>query len=506
MHSATIRAAARAAAPPSRLALRRPAALSSLASLTPGGGVHGSQTPSSPRRWRNKPLLRVHGEELYFKTGPEAVKLLANEANRRDGAKPLYLAQFESFMASLAPVFDRSPKYAWLAKILLEPERTVSFRVTYIDDWGNARTNRGWRVQYASSLGPYAGGLHFGRHVTADHLKAQAFDATFANALTGQRLGGAAGGSNFDPTLASEPEIQRFCQSFMTELGKYVGPGSDLPGLGVNVGAAEIGYMYGQYKRTAETLSKHGFGMLWGGSVPHPEVFGYSPVAFAANLLAARGDSLKGKRCLVTGSGKVALAVAERLVALGAVPLTLSDSSGHVYEPEGLPAAKLARIATIKAERGARVGRYIVASTTAAYNDPPDIYDVPCDIVFPTAYAGEIDAGAAEKLAARGCGLVVDAGYAPCEPTAIAAFKKLGVTYAPFRATMAAGVSVAWSSKERAILKPDVANAVDAEAARIHDEVVRTATEYNVRGDLHAGANIASFLRVADVMASHGCV
>ena len=404
-----------------------------------------------------------------------------------------------------AQVFDRSPKYAWLAKILLEPERTVSFKVTYIDDWGNARTNRGWRVQHSSSLGPFGGPMHFGRHVTEDLLRAQSFDATFANALTGRRLGGAAGGANFEPALASEAEIQRFCQSFMTELQKYVGPGLDLPSMGVNCGSTEIGYMYGQYKRTSHSLSKHGFGMLWGGSVPHPEVHGYGPVSFAKSFLEARGDSLRGKRCLVTGSGKVALAVADKLVAEGAIPLTLSDTSGFIYEEGGLPSAKLAQISTIKAERGARIGRYIVASTTAKYNDPEDIFDVPCEIVFATN-SGEITADAAEKLANNGCSTIVDAGYAPTTPEAIASLKKLGVAHCPFRATLAIGNALAYTSKEHQIIKADISDEIDKEAERVFHEVQRTASEYNVRGDLDAGAAIASFLRVANVMASHGSV
>ena len=488
-----------------RATRRAPRALSSLTSMTPSGGVHGSQKSVEARSWRQKPLLRVHGDELYFKTGSDAVKLLVNEAERRDHDKPLYLKQFADLVSKLRPVFDRSPKYAWLAKILLEPERCVSFKVTYIDDWGNARTNRGWRIQHCSALGPYGGGLHFGRHVTENLLRAQSFDATFANALTGRRLGGAAGGANFEPSLASEAEIQRFCQAFMTELQKYVGPGLDLPSMGVNCGSTEIGYMYGQYKRTSTNLSKHGFGMLWGGSVPHPEVHGYGPVAFAKHYLENKGDSLVGKRCLVTGSGKVALAVADYLVKEGALPLTLSDTSGHVYEEQGLKPAKLEQISTIKAERGARIGRYIVASTTARYNDPADIWAVPCDLAFPTN-SGELDENAAEALALNGCTTIVDAGYAPTTPEAISTLKKLGVTHCPFRATLAIGNALAYTSKEEQIIKTDISDEIDREGKRIFEEVQRSAAEYNVRGDLGAGAATASFLRVANVMASHGSV
>ena len=478
---------------------------SSLARLTPAGGVHGSQSMTEPRQWRNKALLRVHGEELFFKTGTQAVNLLVNESKRRDGNKGIYLDQFGCFMQSLAPVFDRSPRYAWIAKILLEPERFISFRVSYIDDSGNTRTNRGFRVQYSSTLGPYEGGLHFGAHVDADLVKSMAFDGNFGNALTGARLGGAAGGANFEPRLASESEIQRFCQSFMTELSKYVGPDRDLPSMGVNVGAAEVGYLYGQYKRTTEHYARHGRGILWGGALPHPEVFGYSAVHFAKHLLESRGESLAGKRCLITGSGKVALAVAERLLALGAVPLTFSDTSGHIYEPDGVAATKFEQISTIKAERGARVGRYIIASTTAKFNEPEDIYSIPCDLVFPTI-RGEVDADVAARLADHGCAAVVDAGYAPSTPAAIRAYKKLGMAYGPFKASLAAGTAIASTSSERVIYKEAVIDAVDEEAKRIFEEAKRTANEYNVRGDLHQGTNIASFLRVANVMAAHGAI
>ena len=237
-----------------------PRSLSSLASLAPVGGVHGSQTRPEARAWRTKALLRVHGEDLFFRTGKEAVAILTDELRRRDGEKALYCDHGAHFLRTLAPVFDRSPRYAWLAKIFLEPERSLSFRVAYIDDTGNTRTNRGFRVQYSSTLGPYEGGLHFGRHVSSDSVKATAFDATFGNALTGQRLGGAVGGANFEPSLASEAEIQRFCQSFMTELQKYVGVGRDLPTMGVNVGDAEVGYLYGQYKRTSRDYARHGRG------------------------------------------------------------------------------------------------------------------------------------------------------------------------------------------------------------------------------------------------------
>jgi len=475
--------------------------------MTPQGGVHGSSTTTSVRQWRAMPLLTVAGEKKYFKTGLEAVQLLVHEAKRRDQHKKHYLEQFESFTSSLSAVFDRSPRYAWLAKIFLEPERSVQFRVSYLDDSGVVRTHRGYRVQYSSTLGPYEGPLHFGAHVDSDMLKGMAFAANFGNALTGARIGGAAGGSNFDPSRASEAEIQRFCQSFMTELAKYIGPGTDLPSIGRGVGRAEVGYLYGQYKRSSNNFSRHGRGLLWGGTLAHPEAFGYGAVHFAKHMLAERGESLQGKRCLITGSGKIALAVAERLVSLGAIPLTFSDRSGHVYEPKGITEPKLRQISQIKAERGARIGRYIIASTTAKFNEPANIFSIPCDLVFPCAGSGEIDEESAKLLAAGGCMAVVDSSHAPSTVGAIKTYKKLGIMYAPYKATLAAGTAVTNTDSDEDLMSDaEVVTKVDAAALAIFQEVIRTANEYNMRGDLKAGTDIASFLRVANVLASHGAI
>lgn len=480
------------------------ARLSSLARLTPTGGVHGSLR-NEPRQWRAMPLLQVAGEKKYFKTGVEAVQLLVNEARRRDEHKAHYLAQFEAFMQSLTPVFDRAPRYAWLAKIFLEPERALQFRVSYLDDSGNVRTHRGYRVQYSSTLGPYSGALHFGPQVNSDMIKGMAFASNFGNALTGARLGGAAGGSNFDPSLASEPEIQRFCQSFMTELQKYIGPDRDLPLTGCGVGRAEVGYLYGQYKRSSGTYERQGTGLLWGGTLPHPEAYGYGAVSFAKHMLADRGESLEGKRCLITGSGQIALAVAEHLIAHGAVPVSFSDRSGHVYEEEGINEPKLRQIQQIKSERGARIGRYIIASTTAKFSEPANIFDIPCDLVFPCSVSDEIDGAAARTLANNGCIGVIDAAHAPSTPDAVKTYKKLGLMYAPAKATLSAATKLT-SCGGDTLKHDDIAAAVDDETARIYDEVKRTANEYNVRGDLKTGADIASFLRVANVMATHGAI
>lgn len=455
---------------------------------------------ANSRHWRDKPLMKFAGREHYFKTGNEAVQILVEEAKRRDKDKALYLEQFEALMSSLTPVFDRAPRYAWIAKIFLEPERSIEFRVSFLDDSGSVRTHRGYRIQYSSTMGPYAGPLQFGTQVTSDNLKSMALATNFSNALTGGRLGGAAGGANFDPSRSSEAEIQRFCQSYMTELAKYIGPGTDLPSHGLAVGRAEVGYLYGHYKRISNNYSRHGQDLLWGGALPHAEAYGFAAVHFAKHVLAERGDSLEGKRCIVTGSGKTALAVAERLIALGAIPLTMSDQSGFIYEPEGLTEAKFQKLHQIKQERGARIGRYIIASTTAKYSEPTEIFAIPCDIVFAASASAEIGTDKTQLLADAGCRLVVDAAHAPVTPAASRALKKLGILHAPYKATLAAGAYVAAHEVS------DLVKTVDDLTSKIYFDIAKTAVEYNQRGDLNAGTNIASFLRVANVMDAHGAI
>jgi len=484
---------------------------------TPAAGVHGSYPAKNvnPRMWRDKPLLKFGGVEHYFRTGTEAVKILVTEARRRDGDKTMFCEQFEALMTSLTPVFDRAPRYAWLAKAFLEPERAIEFRVSFLDDSGSVRTHRGYRIQYSSTLGPYEGPLHFSESITADNLKSMALAANFSHALGPARLGGAAGGANFDMSRASDAEIQRFCQAFMSELAKYVGPNTDLPSTGLAVGPAEIGYLYGHYKRTANAYASHGRGLLWGGTVPHTEAYGYGCVHFASHVLADRkSDSLKNKRCVITGSGKIALAVAERLLACGAIPISLSDSSGFVYEAAGFDQNKFNKLSQIKRERGTRVGRYILASTTAKYFDPstdmfgpdsPLFQDGGVDVVFLAAQSYQVDHARAATLADAGCRLIVDASHAPCTPAAIRAFKKLGVAYAPFKATLATGATIGASAVDDTSCA-DLVKVVDDLSAAVYNDVSATANEYNLRGDLNAGTNIASFLRLANVMDAHGGV
>uniref|UniRef100_A0A7S4JNP8 Glutamate/phenylalanine/leucine/valine/L-tryptophan dehydrogenase C-terminal domain-containing protein n=1 Tax=Odontella aurita TaxID=265563 RepID=A0A7S4JNP8_9STRA len=497
---ASLAARARAAVAPSVAASLSSRPLSSSAgakkSLVTGEeGVH--QTMQVSKAWRNKPLFRRQGD-VRFKTGLEAANLLVAEAKRRDAHEVTFIDSVRSTMQCLSPIFDRNPRYAFVAKQLMEAERYIQFRVAWIDDTGVVRMNRGYRIQYSSSIGPYEGAIHFGHHVNSSIVKSLGFDAVFSNALTGFDVGAAVGGSDINPFDKSEAEIQRFCQSYMTELAKYIGPDIDQPTMGMGVSEKEIGYLFGQYKRINVKSSSGGKPFLSAMDTSAP---GYGVAHFANEMLQDRGDSLEGKRVLIIGSGKVARSVAEKLLSFGAIPLTFSDASGHVYEPDGIDGGKLATINKIKNERGALLGRYIIASTTAQFNDPGSVLDIPCDLCIPCASMGDIDEAAVNKLADNGCVGVIEGGHGAVTPEARKVLKKRGLMYGPDKLTLT-GPSIAYALGHK--------NATDerlaAEVARIYKDVKITAQEFNARGDLFAGANIAGFLRVANVMLNHGAV
>lgn len=458
--------------------------------------VHSNMRLS--KQWRNKPLFRRQGD-VRFRTGLEAANLLVQEAKRRDDHETQFIDSVTSTMQCLSPIFERNPRYAFVAKQLMEPERFIQFRVPWLDDTGVIRMNRGYRVQYSSSLGPYEGALHFGSHVNSATIKSLGFDQVFSNGLTGYSLGAAVGGSDINPFDKSEAEMQRFCQSYMTELVKYIGPDVDLPTLGMGVGEKEVGYLFGQYKRINIKSSSGGRPFL---SFNDPEAPGYGVVHFANEMLKDKGESLRGKRCLIIGAGKVARSVARKLLEFGAIPLTFSDSSGHVYEPEGIDASKLKTISKIKSERGALLGRYIIASTTAQFNDPASIADIPCDLCFPCAAMNDITEEEVTKLADNGCAGVIEGGYSTVTPDGRKILKKRGLLYGPHTLTMT-GNSILNA------LGPGCSASDEAfaeEVARIHGQTKATAREFNARGDLFVGANICGFLRVANAMLNHGAV
>eukprot|EP00804_Cyclotella_cryptica_P022861 CCRYP_005073-RA/>CCRYP_005073-RA protein AED:0.02 eAED:0.02 QI:188/1/1/1/1/1/2/203/535 len=487
-------------------------------------GVH--QTMTLSKSWRNKPLFRRQGD-VRFKSGLEASKLLIAEANRRDAHEIAFIESISSTMECLSPLFDRNPRYAFVAKQLMEPERFIQFRVAWMDDLGVIRLNRGFRIQYSSSLGPYEGPLHLGAHVNAGLIKALGFDNVFSNGLTGYDVGSSVGGSDFNPFDKSETEVQRFCQSYMTELSKYVGPDLDLPTMGMGVAEREMGYMFGQYKRInmksttsgvpfmtkkdshVRIVSQH----IYLSSLSDDrkitleyeflvllQVPGHAVVLFAKEMLKDRNQSLMGKKCLILGSGKNARSVAEKLLEYGAIPLTFSDESGYVLEPNGIDASKLKTISKIKTERGAMLGRYVTSSTTAQFNEPANIFDIPCDLCFPCGPIKTITSDVVAKLADNGCMGVIEGGHKQVTIDGRQALKNRGVMYGPHIVTLT-GANICHAHGHNLSDKT-----LEAEVHRIYNDVKDAATEFNARGDLFAGGSMVGFLRVANAMMAHGAV
>lgn len=459
-------------------------------------GVH--QTMQLSKSWRSKPLFRRQGD-VRFKTGLEASKLLIAEAHRRDAHETSFIESVTSTLEVLSPLFDRNPRYAFVAKQLMEPERMIQFRVAWMDDVGVVRTNRGFRIQYSSSLGPYEGPLHLSSHVDGGLIKALGFDNVFSNALTGYDVGSSVGGSDFNPANKSESEVQRFCQSYMTELAKYVGPDIDHPTMG-GTGCAEreMGYLFGQYKRINSQCTSGGVPFM---TRKDSQVPGHAIVLFAKEMLKEeKNQSLMGKRCLILGSGDNARSVASKLLEFGAIPLTFSDESGFVYEPAGIDESKLRTISNIKNERGGMLGRYVISSTTAKFNEPKSIFDIPCDLCFPCGPIKSVDDVAASKLADLGCLGVIEGGHKNVTIDGRQVLKSRGVMYGPHIVTLT-GANI-----DNAHGHNLTDSILESEVKRIYNDVKSTATEFNARGDLFAGGSMVGFLRVANAMLSHGAV
>lgn len=415
---------------------------------------------------------------------------------------------------SLQPVLVRHPEYVKDRVLLrlVEPDRVISFGVNWVDDRGEVHVNRGYRVQMSSSIGPYKGGLRFHPTVNQGLLKFLAFEQTIKDSLTTLPMGGAKGGSDFDPKGRSEAEIRRFCQSFMTELYPYIGEFTDVPAGDIGVGEREIGYMFGQYKRITKRFvgSLTGKGLGWGGSAIRQEATGYGVVYFAREMLATRGDGLAGKTCLVSGSGNVAQFTVEKLIDLGARPVTLSDSDGFVHDPDGIDREKLEWVKDLKNVRRGRIREYVDRFPTASYvpraqGDENPLWSVPADCAFPSATQNEIGEKDAAHLIEGGIRLVAEGANMPTVPEAVTQFAAAGVLYAPSKAANAGGVAVSglemaqnmqftqWSPEE-------VDRRLQAIMVHIHDTSLRTAAEFDRPGDYVAGANIAGFMKVADAM------
>ena len=446
--------------------------------------------------------------------------LMADVTAKNPGEAEFHQAVME-VAESLEPVFARNPHYrdAKILERIIEPERVIMFRVPWVNDAGEVQIQKGYRVEMNSAIGPYKGGLRFHPTVYLGLLKFLAFEQVFKNALTTLPMGGGKGGSNFDPKDRSEAEVMRFCQSFMTELQRHIGQFTDIPAGDIGVGGREIGYLFGQYKRIRNEFTGvlTGKALEWGGSLIRPEATGYGSVYFAQELLRTRDDSLEGKTCLVSGSGNVAQYTVEKLIDLGARPVTMSDSSGFVYDADGIDAEKLAFVMELKNERRGRIHAYTAqfprASFTAAESDAAfnPLWAIRADCAFPSATQNEIRDRDAANLLAGGVTVVSEAANMPTSPGGIDRFVEAHILYGPGKAANAGGVAVSGLELSQDALRlrwsrEEVDARLKAIMAAIHRQCRETAEDYGTPGNYVNGANIAGFVRVADAMLDQGLV
>ena len=439
----------------------------------------------------------------------------------KNPGEPEFHQAVEEVLVSLEPVLERHPRYRTEKVLdrLVEPERVIVFRVPWVDDTGEIQVNRGYRVEMSSAIGPFKGGLRFHPSVYVGLLKFLAFEQVFKNALTTLPLGGGKGGSDFDPRDRSDREVMHFCQSFMVELQRHIGPFTDIPAGDIGVGAREIGYLFGQYKRIRNEFSGvlTGKEIEWGGSMIRPEATGYGCVYFASDMLADRGDDLEGKVCLVSGSGNVAQFTIEKLLDLGAKPVTISDSHGFIYDPDGIDREKLEWVMELKNVRRGRISEYADAFKGARYTeakrgaDRNPIWAIPADCAFPSATQNEIRAVDAANLLDGGVALICEGANMPSDPDAVELFTRAGILYGPAKAANAGGVAVSGLEMSQDALRLNWSrDEVDARLRdimrSIYEQVSHTAEEYGSPGDYVVGANIAGFVKVADAMLDQGVV
>jgi glutamate dehydrogenase (NADP+) len=415
---------------------------------------------------------------------------------------------------SLLPYIERNPKYkeAKIFERLAEPERVIMFRVPWMDDKGGVQVNRGFRVEMNSAIGPYKGGLRFHPSVNLGILKFLAFEQVFKNSLTTLPMGGGKGGCDFDPKGKSDNEVMRFCQSFMTELCKHIGADTDIPAGDIGVGGREIGFMFGQYKRIRNEFTGvlTGKGLNWGGSLIRPEATGYGCVYFAEEMLKTRCETFEGKVCAVSGSGNVAQYTVEKLIQLGAKPVTMSDSNGSIYDKDGINEEKLAWMMELKNVRRGRIKEY-ADKFGAEYYDGKRPWGVKCDCAFPSATQNEISLSDARTLLANGCFLVSEGANMPTDLDATEFFLENKVLFGPGKAANAGGVAtsgleMAQNSMRLNWPREEVENRLHQIMVAIHKNVYETAERIGQPGDLVAGANIAGFVKVADAMLDQGLV
>jgi glutamate dehydrogenase (NADP+) len=439
----------------------------------------------------------------------------------KNPAEPEFHQAVREVIGSLTPVLDRHPEYrsARLLERIVEPERVLMFRVPWQDDRGDIQVNRGFRIQMNSAIGPYKGGLRFHPSVNLGILKFLAFEQVFKNSLTTLPMGGGKGGSDFDPKGKSDNEVMRFCQSFMTELCRHIGPDTDVPAGDIGVGGREIGFMFGQYKRLRNEFTGvlTGKGLAWGGSLIRPEATGYGCVYFAQEMLKTKKDKLEGKVCLVSGSGNVSQYTIEKLLDLGAKPVTLSDSDGAIYDADGIDREKLAFVMDLKNNRRGRINEYTEKFKKAVFNrvdpklDHNWLWNIKADCAFPSATQNEINAKDAANLIKNGVKVVSEGANMPSTMEATKMFLDAKVLYGPAKAANAGGVAtsgleMAQNSMRMSWTREEVDDRLHKIMISIHNACYETAEKYGTPGNYVNGANIAGFLKVANAMLDQGLV
>lgn len=443
------------------------------------------------------------------------VKRVWESVQAKNSTELEFLQAVQEVLESLEPVVDKMPEletYAVLER-MVEPERVIMFRVPWTDDAGKVHVNRGFRVQFNSAIGPYKGGLRFHPSVNLSILKFLGFEQVFKNSLTTLPMGGGKGGSDFDPHGKSDAEVMRFCQSFMTELNRHIGADTDVPAGDIGVGGREVGYMFGQYKRLRNEFTGvlTGKALTFGGSLIRPEATGYGVVYFAQNMLAVKNKTLDGMVCAVSGSGNVAQFCVEKLLQLGAKPVTMSDSSGFIYDPDGITEEKLEFVKELKNVKRGRIKEYAEKYPSATYTAGARPWSVKCDCAFPCATQNELNEEEAKALIANGVMLVAEGANMPSTPEAIAAFQKASVMFAPGKASNAGGVAtsgleMSQNSIRLSWSREEVDEKLKSIMKNIHDNAYAAAKEFGVEGNYVVGANIAGFLKVAKAMMAQGVV
>jgi len=431
----------------------------------------------------------------------------------KNPSQPEFHQAVHEVAESLIPFIEEHPRYkhSKILERIAEPERVIIFRVPWINDKGEVEINRGFRIEMNSAIGPYKGGLRFHPTVNLGILKFLAFEQVFKNSLTTLPMGGGKGGSDFDPKGKSDNEVMRFCQSFMTELNRHIGPNTDIPAGDIGVGGREIGYLFGQYKRIKNEFTGvlTGKGLEWGGSVIRPEATGYGAVYFAQEMLSMKNESLKGKVCVVSGSGNVAQFTTQKVNELGGKVVTLSDSAGFIYDPKGIDAEKLAWVMDLKNIRRGRIKEY-AEEFGCEYHDGKRPWSVPCDVAFPSATENEIRKEDAETLVKNNCRVISEGANMPSTPEAIEIYQKNKLLYGPGKAANAGGVAVSGlEMTQNSMRLPWNREEVDNRLHMIMKNIHSTCVKYGSEGeyiDYVKGANIGGFVKVADAMLAQGVV